>query len=582
MRSTTRIFFSALVAALALPLTAQIRDFVPVVRPVYYQETVTFLENLSASMKSDGYDEAAAILKSYASGGFGSGFVVVAPDGGDYVVTNRHVVSQAASVTLEFQKSDDSQTVYKDCPVVAVDEELDLALVAFPKKAKPFASGLAFAVGPADDGLEVWSAGYPGLGGTPAWQLGKGNVTNGRAKVPELADPAITSLIQHSAQVDPGNSGGPLLVVDKSSPAGYKVIGVNTWKVVDRQATNFSIPASAIQKFVATALSQSAQAGPQAPLLEARCRDFIGAAAKKDDAYKAIARFISYSYVASAGEGILKDVLAVAPTAVRDDILSVFSDVSPIEGIRLAIAYKVASTLTAKDGPVTLAFVAVDGNADAATNPVPVRFTRDGKELSLPWVREHGVWRLASYPLGATSSVAKSSGAKSSGGSADVTFDETPYNFLLSAGTEFSFSSGEGMFWDINFTMVPSAYVGLTLSAAFRSSSFTDNSYYSTGSTTSGVLARIGGEVRLQLPVQTSTLAILPYAGLEGGLILDTAAMSDPTASSSGFYSLAEGGVQVGFGEEPTFYVGSSYKMYLFNPSSVTGPSIGIWVGLKL
>ena len=80
---------------------------------------------------------------------------------------------------------------------------------------------------------------------------------------------------------------------------------------------------------------------------------------------------------------------------------SVFVHVSPIEGIRLAIAYKIRRLIKADPLRSALGFVAVDGNADAAGASVPVRFTLAGKELSLTWQREHGVWRLSSYPMDA-------------------------------------------------------------------------------------------------------------------------------------------------------------------------------------
>ncbi|MDA8424617.1 MAG: trypsin-like peptidase domain-containing protein [Treponema sp.] len=583
MRATTRVLLALLASILSLPLSAQIRDYVPVVRPVFYQETITFLQKLSDSMKKDGYDDAAAVLKAYAAGGFGSGFVIKAQDGSDYVVTNRHVVSQAASVTLEFQKPDGSQVVYKNCPVVAVDENLDLALVAFPNGAKPFAEGLSFAANPVDDGLEVWTAGYPGLGSTPAWQFGTGNVTNAQARVPELADPAITSLIQHSAQVDPGNSGGPLLVADKSAQGGYRVVGVNTWKVVDRQATNFSIPSAAIQGFVAKVLAQKGKTGAQMPQLEARCREFIGAAAKKDDSYKAIARFVAYSYVAQDGEGIIKDVLSVAPTTVRDDILSVFTDVSPIEGIRLAIAYKISTSLASKDGPVPLGFVAVDGDAESSATPVPVRLSRDGKDISLTWVREHGVWRIASYPL-QPKNAASAGAAKTGSAVSSVTFDQMPYNGLILTGPDFSLASGGGMLWDVTLLMAPSTYFYWGFSGAAGSASYTSSSLYGGGSTTTnGVQTRFGVDLGGQLPIMTSSLSIIPFLGLQAGIGFNSAAMSDASAGTStlGLYSLAQGGVQLGFGADPSFYIAAAFESYLFAPSSLTGPCLALRAGLR-
>jgi serine protease Do len=573
MRYATRL---GLVLTLVLisglsPLAAQIRDFVPVVRPVFAKETVAFLEKLSESMKSDGYNDAADILKGYASGGFGSGFAYVAKDGSNYVVTNRHVVSQAETVTLEFEKPDGSQTVYKNCAVLAVGEDLDLALVALPASARPFSAGLEFAAAPPDDGAEVWTAGYPGLGNTPSWQLGKGNVTNGAAKIPALIDPAITTLIQHSAQVDPGNSGGPLLVVDKASKSGYRVAGINTWKAFDRQATNFSIPAAAIGAFIANTLSRDSSAKTQAPALEARCRGFISASSKAEDAYKELAKYVSYAYVARDGEAIIKKVLSIAPTSVRSDIIDVFSNVSPIEGIRLAIAYRIVSTLRSESAPATLGFVAVDGNADAAGADVPVRFTLAGKELSLTWLREHGVWRLASYPMDA-SKAADSAKAKKGSGVSSVTYDDSPYTFLMELGPDLSLGSSNGTFWKLGMYYIPFVYGGLGTSVAWQSEKYTD----SWGSAQTSTRLQVEAAIRAQLPIRTDSLAILPYASL----LVGRDAIVNAVDAASGTYTALEGGAQIGLGADPHLFLGAAAKFYLSSPAGMSeGAALSLWLG---
>jgi serine protease Do len=460
--------------------------------------------------------------------------------------------------------------------VLAVDEDLDLALVAFPQGVKPFKAGLSFSGASLEDGAEVWSAGYPGLGDSPAWQLGKGNITNGSAKVPELADPAITALIQHSAQVDPGNSGGPLLVPDKASEGHYQVIGINTWKAVNRQAANFSIPAAAIGKFIANSLSRDADKTPQAARLETRCRDFIGAAARKD-AYKSIAHLVSYSYVASDGEAILKDALATAPSAVRGEIVAVFSDSSPIEGIRLAIAYKIQTKLAGKDGPLPLGFVAVDGNAEAVETAVPVRFSFQGKEVSLSWIREHGVWRLASYPF-KEGEIAKSPDKKEKKESAvsSLTFDESPYQGLFRLGAALSLS-GDKLLYEAALDFQTSAFTSIGMSGAFRKTTYTPTSTWDTGK--DGVLIEVGPEFMLQLPIRAENFAVIPHAGVKGGALVDTAGSG---SFDMGLYALAKGGISFGFGEESKFLVGVDYRQYLLSPANTTNPGISLWVGFGM
>lgn len=379
-----RVILSLIVAVSStLASFAQIKDFVPIVRPVVAEATVAYLEKLAESLSSEGYTEAADALKLYASGGFGSGFVIETPNGKRYVVTNRHVVAQAESVTIEFERPDGSRSVYKACPILAIGESLDLALIGPPPGTEFFGSGLAFSTAAIVDGAEVWSAGYPALGNTPGWQLGKGNVTNSAARIPELVDPALTSLIQHSAQIDSGNSGGPLLVEDKSNRAGFKVIGINTWKAVGRQATNLAIPAKAVRDFVDATVSPSSKAESRGAKLESRCRLFVGACASADSPYKAIREYISYSFVARNGEAILKEVLSTSPTKVRNDVLGVFLDDSPIEGIRLAIAYKIQTLQTSKGAAYLPSFVKIEGDPENGEAPVPVLFSSGGKDLRL-------------------------------------------------------------------------------------------------------------------------------------------------------------------------------------------------------
>lgn len=579
MRFTARLsLVTMLVLASALfPLAAQIRDYVPIVKAVYNQETVSFLEKLSDSMKADGYDGAAAILKAYAKdgSGSGSGFVYVAKDGANYVVTNRHVVAQADSVTLEFEKPDGSQSVFKNCQIVAVGQDIDLALIALPATARPFAAGLGLVQTVPEDGAEVWTAGYPGdLEYNPTWQLGKGNVTNSSAKLPLLVDPAITVLIQHSAQIDHGNSGGPLLVPDKASPSGYKVVGINTWKDFDRQATNYSIPSPAVQAFVADTLAKvSAAANPQAPVLEARCRSFISASAKKDDAYREIAKYISYAYVAHDGEAVIKNVLSVAPTRVRNYIISAFVNESPIEGIRLAIAYKILSLIQSDAAQAALGFVAVDGNADAAGAAVPTRFTLAGKEISLTWQREHGVWNLSSYPLEAAKAAGKD-GAKKSAGTSAATYDDSPYTILFDFGPDLALGSSNGTFWRVGMYYIPLTYVGIGSDIAWQST--TVATY--TGSSESSMRLQIELAARAQLPIRFDNFAVIPYLTFMDGYDEN---MGGSLNNAGGNFFALEGGAQLGFGADPHLFLGAAVKYYVMSPANMSeGAALSLWLGL--
>ena len=181
---------------------------------------------------------------------FGSGFVFESKNGAKYVVTNRHVVGNAQKVSLEFQVNNDSK-IYNACTVLCIDVKRDVAIIALPTGAD--VEALKSESKLLKDGQEVFSAGFPGLGGSPVWQLGKGIVSNAEVNTGKLGDKDSLLVIQHTAQVDAGNSGGPLLVQQVvSGDTAYMVVGINTWKAVWRENTNLSTRIAELEDFVAS------------------------------------------------------------------------------------------------------------------------------------------------------------------------------------------------------------------------------------------------------------------------------------------------------------------------------------------
>lgn len=516
-----RLLTALTLAALGLvSAAAQVRPLVPIVRPVLHEKTKVFILDLAESMAKDGYDDASDYLKAWAEGGFGSGFVIVEKDGRNLVITNRHVVAQAEKATLEFEGADGSTVTYKDCPVIGVSETLDIAVIGFPEGAKPFAKGLTLGSRLPEDGSDVLSAGFPGLLSRPSWQFGKGSVTNNQARIPELADPADALLIQHSAPIDPGSSGGPLVVANPAATGGYEVIGVNTWKVNGRQDTNFAIPGTAIRAFVDQALKPSSVSAKDA--LAARVAAFVAAAAAPEDAYKGLDRFVSYDLVSRSGERYLKDALASAPTKVRDSIVEKFVGVSPVEGLRLAIAYGIAEAL--KAGPA----VRFDGAAAVTEGDGSsvVELARDGGSLQTRWIREHGYWRLETFPEPEAEAAAtgkdkkgkeKKAGEKGvelvspfdAGLSLGVTAETGSYGFkMASLGLTFSLFDGSSFFAFRN-------------DISIGSYSFESTDPYDPGEKSTLVISFLGSLVA-QLPIRLGDLYIVPYVKPGVGMVMDT------------------------------------------------------------
>ena len=132
--------------------------------------------------------------------GSGSGFIISA-DG--YAVTNNHVVTGAA--TLEVYVGGELDDSF-NATVVGVSECNDLALIKIDANEElPY---LAWYEGTPTTGLDVYAAGYPL--GDPEFTLTRGIVAKAEAGG-ETPWASIDSTIEHDANIQPGNSGGPLV-----------------------------------------------------------------------------------------------------------------------------------------------------------------------------------------------------------------------------------------------------------------------------------------------------------------------------------------------------------------------------------
>lgn len=220
---------------LAFAASAQnLRETVAIVRPKLSETTQTFLADFSKSLRGDGFHAAADVLQNYGKGSFGTGFAYRDKHNNRlYIITNRHVVEQADRVDIEFSLPDNSTKRFDACPVVGVHDDFDLAFIALPEGAN--VPALETTDQSITDGTTVFTAGFPALEDRPSWQFGQGIVSNANALIKSLTNSKELPLIQHTAQVDAGSSGGPLLIRDEQAATGYAVIGINTWKAAGRE-----------------------------------------------------------------------------------------------------------------------------------------------------------------------------------------------------------------------------------------------------------------------------------------------------------------------------------------------------------
>lgn len=163
-----------------------------------------------------------------ARGGAGSG-VVVTPDG--YILTNEHVVERVQDARVAFV---DGRSV--PATVVGRDPSTDLAVLRAQAASLPYAT-LSIR-SPLRVGQLVVAVGNPlGFEST----VSAGVVSALGRSLRSRHGRAIEGIVQHTAALNPGNSGGPL--VDASG----RVVGVNTAIIAMAQGIGFSVPATTAQ-----------------------------------------------------------------------------------------------------------------------------------------------------------------------------------------------------------------------------------------------------------------------------------------------------------------------------------------------
>ena len=168
--------------------------------------------------------------------GAGSG-VVVAPDG--YILTNDHVVQNANKLTVRLT---DGTSV--SATVIGKDPATDLAVIR--ADASYFPSSTLGSSKRLRVGQLVIAMGNP-FGFQSSVTTGVVSAL-GRA-LRSIQGRLIENIIQHTAPLNPGNSGGPL--VDSAG----KVVGINTAIIAMAQGIGFAIPGSTARWVVSQILT---------------------------------------------------------------------------------------------------------------------------------------------------------------------------------------------------------------------------------------------------------------------------------------------------------------------------------------
>jgi serine protease Do len=375
------------------------RDYVGLINQTYHPGIVSYFEKAKKEYEKQGEKETVKIIDLILSGAFGSGFLYNDSKGNLYVITNNHVISQANTISITFERADGTKKKIENLKLIATDVEADLAIMSIPATGeKPFVNqGLTLITRTVEEGEDAFSAGFPGLGMTPIWQFGRGMISNSSAKFPKsLTDETLMGpYIQHTAQVDSGNSGGPLLVAQRNAPSGYAVIGVNTLSGARRQAANYAIPISTLQAFINSALNPKPDTFKAN--LDALLEKFVNGLGGNTAVHSHISEYLSTACIGENAEYALDEMFKKGSSSARRAFLEKSRE-DLISAMGIAVAWTIEDSIRTGSTALKAEVKEVTGEGEEYT----VIFKINNKDVKSVWIREYGNWRIKSFGTVAT------------------------------------------------------------------------------------------------------------------------------------------------------------------------------------
>ena len=207
------------------------------------------------------------------TGGSGTGYLIASPG---YLLTNQHVVGSDQKVFI-LQQLEGRNEIY-EANVLHRDRERDMAIV---HTARLPGEPLKFNSDAAQKGLQVFTLGFPGLADMENWQTidqfidilraSRNYTTSSHTKgdisrvISETWDSRShrMKIIQHTATIRPGNSGGPLMDL-----CG-RIVGMNTAGITGSRAGSATVylasAASEIMQFLNENGVRYTEAGSDCP-----------------------------------------------------------------------------------------------------------------------------------------------------------------------------------------------------------------------------------------------------------------------------------------------------------------------------
>jgi S1-C subfamily serine protease len=486
---------------------AQVRESVVIVQPSLSNEAIAAYKSIARYFRERNLGDLASYFDSLTKGGYGSGFLATDPYERLIVVTNRHVVAFSDSAKIIASNEEGEEKSIENCPIIYEDPDIDCAFLLLPEDACDGAPRLRLAESIPSDGETVWSAGYPGLFGKPSWQLAKGVVTNRRVIVESMGMPEYAIFMQHSAPIDPGNSGGPLLVGDPSDTSSLQVVGINTWMVMGRQSANFAISLDRLRFAFQRVPNPDSQLGPEEAVRSEAGNLITSLNMDKWSRFES-SRYISSRMVMRQGWNAFISLGTSAKEADRKIWVERFLGESPEETLREAVFFKIYSALHKKEQAVTIDAVHEIQDPDGTTR-VRTALLSGSKTYFFDWYKESGNWRILEAGIPSAGLVGpRYADAATLSKKHPAKIYQFPSGFLVGAGVQTSFNMPAAYYAEVGY------YLGILRFASIGGSLIFDRCRNEEGyRDTIRDRVSLAAEARIGFPIALGKVAFFPYVG---------------------------------------------------------------------
>jgi len=207
--------------------------------------------------------------------------------------------------------------------------------------------------------------------------------------------------IQHSASIDPGSSGGPLLDTKN------QVVGVNTGFLPEKHDVFLALPGGAITEAIAQATevqSMRGYANWRTSGIYKACKELAAELASPKPRFSIFLQFISNRFIETDG---FSSYLALTNDMGAGSTITTLFDADPMDGMRDALLVRLYAGVEAGGGvgPNPCGELNPTDAADMINTPViRMAFNLKDGASEIGWTFEHGHWRVASGPLPGTAS----------------------------------------------------------------------------------------------------------------------------------------------------------------------------------